>query len=195
MHCYTSAEKLIQEAQNQDLVLKGQQFSLRHQKPALEGISFEGFQQYTYAESAKNIAWNIFAKTNQLYVKTYEARELSSIVLLCDNNQSLNFQSGSVSKFDIRNLLLSLICISYLNRGKKVRCIFFNKKNGFTVYHLRDIKDVYMFLQKVLETPFHTSSLEKKHHAAWSQLSLPYHQTFIWLTDLSHLDDFHLSFF
>lgn len=66
------------------------------------GVStdFAEHRAYTPGDDARNVDWRVFARTDRLYVKTYEAETNADLMIALDVSASMGYASGGVSKLD-----------------------------------------------------------------------------------------------
>lgn len=71
-----------------------------HQSP-YHGFSveFSEYRQYMPGDPLRDIDWKVFGKTDRLYVKQYEEETNLKAYLLLDASGSMNYGSGSLTKF------------------------------------------------------------------------------------------------
>jgi uncharacterized protein (DUF58 family) len=91
------------------------------------GIEFDTVKEYTFDDDVKNIDWNVTARTNKAYVKTYtEERELNVIIAI-DASASQKFGTTKFKK-DISLEVAALLSFSALRNQDKVGLIIFSDK-------------------------------------------------------------------
>lgn len=66
------------------------------------GVStdFAEHRAYVPGDDVRHIDWRVYARTDRLYVKTYEAETNADLLLALDVSKSMTFGSGAVSKLD-----------------------------------------------------------------------------------------------
>ncbi len=91
------------------------------------GIEFDKVKEYTYGDDVKNIDWNVSARSDKTYIKTYtEERELTVIIAI-DSSASQNFGTVNFKK-DISLEISSLLSFSALNNKDKVGLLVFSDR-------------------------------------------------------------------
>src|SRR6202161_4769004 len=66
---------------------------------------FAEYRAYTPGADLRNIDWNVYARTERAYLKRYRGETNSSLTILLDASNSMQFGSHSVSKMDYARYL------------------------------------------------------------------------------------------
>jgi len=61
---------------------------------------FEEYRAYTLGEDPRHVDWNLFARTDRMYLKRYRGETNSPVTVLLDASNSMRFSSHAVSKMD-----------------------------------------------------------------------------------------------
>lgn len=78
---------------------------------------FAEYRPYNTGDDLRHVDWNVFARTEKAYLKRYLGETNTELVVLLDSSASMNFSSGSVSKFTYAKYLASaLIYLAHLQR-------------------------------------------------------------------------------
>ena len=78
---------------------------------------FAEYRPYTTGDDLRHVDWNVFARTEKAYLKRYLGETNTELVVLLDASASMNFTSGSVSKFHYAKFLASaLVYLAHLQR-------------------------------------------------------------------------------
>jgi uncharacterized protein (DUF58 family) len=74
-----------------------------------KGMSTDFAEHRAYApgDDVRRIDWRLFARTDRLHVKTFEAETNVDLVLALDISRSMDFGSGEVSKLDYARMLVA----------------------------------------------------------------------------------------
>ncbi len=89
------------------------------------GIEFNSVKEYTFDDDVKDIDWNVTARNDKAYVKTYtEERELN-VIIATDVSGSQNFGTEGIKK-DISLEIASLLSFSALKNKDKVGLLLFS---------------------------------------------------------------------
>jgi uncharacterized protein (DUF58 family) len=66
-----------------------------------EGLTFSDFRRYSPGDDTRRIDWKLFARTDEFYVKEYEAERNLTVHVLLDSSGSMGFASeGLPTKFE-----------------------------------------------------------------------------------------------
>ena len=68
------------------------------------GITFKEHRMYSPGDDIRSIDWKVFARTDDLYVKTYEEERNLTVHIIVDFSASMNF-GKVISKFDYASML------------------------------------------------------------------------------------------
>ncbi len=91
-----------------------------HRSPALGmSVDFAEHRSYMPGDDVRRIDWRLFARTDRLYVKEFEADTNANLHLLLDVSGSMNFGSGAVPKLDYAKFLAA--SLAYLSRRQRDR--------------------------------------------------------------------------
>jgi uncharacterized protein (DUF58 family) len=78
---------------------------------------FAEYRQYTPGDDLRHVDWNVFARTEKMYLKRYLGETNTELVVILDCSASMNFTSGTVSKFTYSKFLASaLVYLANLQR-------------------------------------------------------------------------------
>jgi uncharacterized protein (DUF58 family) len=65
-----------------------------------EGLTFSDHRQYVPGDDTRLIDWKLYARTDELYVKQYEAERNVTLHVLLDTSASMDFGEGDRNKFE-----------------------------------------------------------------------------------------------
>lgn len=83
-----------------------------HRSPYLGfSVDFAEYRQYMPGDDIRRIDWNVFARSDRLYLKLYEGETNTRVLVLLDVSGSMNYTSGEVKKIDYARILAA--CLSY----------------------------------------------------------------------------------
>ena len=63
---------------------------------------FAEYRAYTPGDDLRHIDWNLFARTDRMYLKRYRGETNSYLTILLDASKSMEFTSGSGAKSGVR---------------------------------------------------------------------------------------------
>jgi uncharacterized protein (DUF58 family) len=83
-----------------------------HRSPYLGfSVDFASYRQYMPGDEIRRIDWNVFSRSDKLYVKLYEGETNTRVLVLLDISGSMNYGSGEVKKIDYARVLAA--CLIY----------------------------------------------------------------------------------
>jgi uncharacterized protein (DUF58 family) len=83
-----------------------------HRSPYLGfSVDFAAYRQYFPGDEIKRIDWNVYGRTDKLFIKLFEGETNTKVLVLTDISGSMNYKSGAVSKLDYARMLSA--CLSY----------------------------------------------------------------------------------
>jgi len=92
------------------------------------GMSFSEVREYQFGDDVRNIDWNVTARYDKAYIKTYEEERELTVILLIDLSNSQNFGTAERFKKDLITELAAVISFSAIQNNDKVGVIFFTNK-------------------------------------------------------------------
>lgn len=113
--------KVLVKIQNMELVartvVEGFVSGL-HRSPFL-GFScdFAEYRNYQPGDDLRRIDWNVYSRSDKLYIKLYEGETNTRVLFLLDVSGSMNYGSGEVKKIDYARILAAVLTyFSYQQR-------------------------------------------------------------------------------
>ena len=82
-------------------------------------VDFAEHRAYMPGDDVRRIDWRLFARTDRLYVKEFEADTNANLHLLLDVSRSMDYGSGSVTKLEYAKFLAA--SLAYLSRRQRDR--------------------------------------------------------------------------
>ena len=91
-----------------------------HRSPMLGmSVDFAEHRSYMPGDDVRRIDWRLFARTDRLYVKEFEADTNTNLQLLLDVSGSMSYGSGTVTKLDYAKYLAASLAV--LSRRQRDR--------------------------------------------------------------------------
>jgi uncharacterized protein (DUF58 family) len=89
-----------------------------HRSPYLGfSVDFAEYRPYMPGDEIRRIDWNVFGRSDRLYVKLYEGETNTRVLVLLDVSGSMNYGSGDIKKIDYARILAaSLSYFAYHQR-------------------------------------------------------------------------------
>jgi uncharacterized protein (DUF58 family) len=92
------------------------------------GMTFSEVRAYRYGDEAKNIDWNVTARTDHPHIKLFEEDRELNVMLLVDISKSTFFGSRNKLKNDLATEISALISFSAISNNDKVGAILFTDR-------------------------------------------------------------------
>src|SRR6476660_4350891 len=101
--------KVLMKIQNLELVartvVEGFVSGL-HRSPYMGfSVDFAAYREYQPGDEIRRIDWNVFSRSDRLYVKLYEGETNTRVLVMLDVSGSMNYASGEIKKIDYARLL------------------------------------------------------------------------------------------
>src|SRR5207244_4868656 len=74
-------------------------------------VDFASYRQYQPGDEIRRIDWNVFSRSDRLYVKLYEGETNTRVLVILDISGSMNYGSGEIKKIEYGRILAA--CLSY----------------------------------------------------------------------------------
>ena len=97
-----------------------------HRSPTF-GFSqeFAEYRSYVEGDDLRHVDWNVFARTERIYLKRFKGETNSQLLILLDASASMKYTSGKISKLDYaRYLAASLAYLSSQQRDATGLIVF-----------------------------------------------------------------------
>ncbi|MGP1439654.1 MAG: DUF58 domain-containing protein [Treponema sp.] len=140
------------------------------------GLDFDSIRKYTQEDDAKNIDWNVTARTGTPFVKTYKADCNLNLFLCVDYSLSMNLSYNGKMLKDVAQTIVLSLSLAALYSFIPIGGIYFNadffkifkpSSNKNNIFKM--LEDTHQFMEgKKKGTPLvqaikHTSALLKTH--------------------------------
>src|SRR5438046_1265147 len=107
--------KVLMKIQNLELVARSVVEGFvqgLHRYPYLGfSVDFAAYRQYMPGDEIRRIDWNVFSRSDKLYVKLYEGETNTRVLILLDISGSMSYGSGEIKKIDYARILAA--CLTY----------------------------------------------------------------------------------
>jgi uncharacterized protein (DUF58 family) len=94
----------LDELRRFDAALERQTTSMRRgeqESPDVgEGLTFSDYRRYVPGDDIRAVDWRLYARTEEYYVKQYEAERNLTVHVLIDGSGSMDFGEGDAHKFE-----------------------------------------------------------------------------------------------
>jgi uncharacterized protein (DUF58 family) len=83
-----------------------------HRSPYLGfSVDFAEYRLYTPGDDLRRIDWNVFSRSDRLYIKLFEGETNTRVLTLLDVSGSMSYGSGEIRKIDYARVLAA--CLTY----------------------------------------------------------------------------------
>ena len=90
------------------------------------GMSFAEVREYQPGDDVRDIDWNVSARFDRTYVKTYEEERELTVVLLVDVSPSLNTGTQGQSQRELMTESAATLAFSAIRNNDKIGVLFFS---------------------------------------------------------------------
>jgi uncharacterized protein (DUF58 family) len=99
----------------------------QHRSPYFgQSIEFAQHREYAPGDDVRRIDWKVWSKTDRYYVKQYEEETNLRTTLVVDVSESMQYGSGSVSKFDYACTIAAAVAYLLLRQQDAVSLVAFD---------------------------------------------------------------------
>lgn len=92
------------------------------------GMAFSEVREYQYGDDIRNIDWNVTARFNHPYIKTYEEERELTVMLLVDISGSREFGTLTQLKKNLITELSAVLAFSATQNNDKIGAVLFSDK-------------------------------------------------------------------
>src|SRR5712671_8187955 len=71
---------------------------------------FAEYRAYTPGDDLRHVDWNVFARTDRMFLKRYRGETNSQLLILLDTSASMGFGSHPVTKLDYARFVAASLC-------------------------------------------------------------------------------------
>src|SRR5437762_11782352 len=82
-------------------------------------VDFASYRQYMPGDEIRRIDWNVYSRSDRLYIKLYEGETNTRVLVMLDISGSMNYGSAEVKKIDYARMLAA--CLSYFAYNQRER--------------------------------------------------------------------------
>src|SRR5271169_6011993 len=78
---------------------------------------FAEYRAYTPGDDLRHVDWNVYARTEKMFLKRYRGETNCQVTILLDMSRSMKFTSHSTEKIEYGRFLAA--CLAYLAHGQR----------------------------------------------------------------------------
>lgn len=114
------------------------------------GMEFEEVREYQPGDDIRSIDWNVTARMNHPFVKSYREERDLTVMLLVDVSASTRFGSTSSFKSDLIAEISAVIAFSAIKNNDKIGIIFFSSAIEKYIPPAKGTRHVLRLIREVL---------------------------------------------
>jgi uncharacterized protein (DUF58 family) len=121
-----------------------------HRSPYLGfSVDFAEYRQYMPGDDIRRIDWNVFSRSDKLFIKLYEGETNTRVLTLLDVSGSMNYGSGDVKKIDYARILAACLTYFAYHQRDGVGLLTFNTKVASYVPSSRRSGQLFTILKEI----------------------------------------------
>lgn len=114
------------------------------------GMEFEEVREYQPGDDVRSIDWNVTARMNRPYVKSFREERDLTVMLLVDVSASTRFGSTSTFKSDLIAEISAVIAFSAIKNNDKIGIILFSSEVEKYIPPAKGTRHVLRLIREVL---------------------------------------------
>ena len=88
---------------------------------------FAEYRAYTPGDDLRHVDWNVFARTERMYLKRYRGETNSQLLILLDTSASMGYGSHKVHKLDFARYMSACLCYMAIQQRDAAGLIVFDE--------------------------------------------------------------------
>jgi uncharacterized protein (DUF58 family) len=88
---------------------------------------FAEYRAYTPGDDLRHVDWNVFARTDRMYLKRYRGETNSQLLILLDTSASMGYGSHKVHKLDFARYMAACLCYLAIQQRDAAGLIVFDE--------------------------------------------------------------------
>ena len=93
-----------------------------------QSVEFLQHREYVRGDDLRRVDWKVWARQDRLYVKEFEEETSLRLALVVDASSSMDYKSGSLSKYDYAATLAASLAWLALSHGDAAGCAVFDSQ-------------------------------------------------------------------
>src|ERR1700712_249858 len=81
---------------------------------------FAEYRQYVEGDDLRHVDWNVYARTERIYLKRFKGETNSQLLVLLDASASMTYGSGSITKLDYARFMAA--SLTYMSSQQRDAC-------------------------------------------------------------------------
>jgi len=88
---------------------------------------FAEYRAYSPGDDLRHVDWNVFARTERMYLKRYRGETNSQLLILLDTSASMGYGSHTVNKLDFARYMAACLCYMAMQQRDAAGLIVFDE--------------------------------------------------------------------
>lgn len=123
------------------------------------GMMFSEVREYQYGDDIRNIDWNVTARFNHPFIKTFEEERELTVMLMIDVSGSREFGTTQNLKKSIITEIAAVLSFSAIQNNDKIGVIFFSDRIEKFIPPMKGRKHTLFIIRELINfTPEHKST-------------------------------------
>src|SRR3972149_9577684 len=123
---------------------RGERASLRKGS----SIEFSDYREYNQGDDIRSIDWNVYARTERLFLKLFLEEQSKPVYFVIDASQSMNF--GTPTKFHYATAMATALCYVCLKRYDHPHILLLQEKS-FRRFTFPSMKHFFPLLKRIAQ--------------------------------------------
>lgn len=115
------------------------------------GMTFSEVREYQYGDAIRDIDWNVTARFNKPFVKTFEEERELTVMLLIDISASRNFGTHTQFKKDLIAEIAAVLSFSAIQNNDKIGVLLFTDTVEKYIPPKKGRKHILRIIRELLE--------------------------------------------
>ena len=95
---------------------------------------FAEYRAYSQGDDLRHVDWNVFARTEKMFLKRYRGETNTQLLLLLDTSASMAYGSGAVTKLDYARFVAASLCyMAHVQRDAAGLIVFDEDVSNYVV--------------------------------------------------------------
>ena len=123
----------------------------RGEKPSTRkgsSVEFSDYREYLHGDDIRSIDWNVYARTERLFLKLFLEEQSKPVYFVIDASQSMNF--GTPTKFHYATAMATALCYVCLKRYDHPHILLLQEKS-FRRFTFPSMKHFFPLLKRIAQ--------------------------------------------
>jgi uncharacterized protein (DUF58 family) len=115
------------------------------------GLEFDDVRAYQYGDDVRSIDWNVSAKGNGTFVKTYREEKEQSVFLMLDVSASQTIGTGKQQKLDVGKEICGVLALAAARQQSQIGIICISDRKEKYIKPAKGIEQAYTIIKALRE--------------------------------------------